>query len=52
VPRRSGGSHRKWLNPATGATMLPDWERKDLKEGTLHGAVRRLGIDWQEFLKA
>jgi mRNA interferase HicA len=53
VPRRSGGSHRKWLNSATGgATVLPDWGSKDLKEGTLHGAVRRLGIDWREFLKA
>jgi len=53
IPRRSGGSHRKWLNPVTGrATVLPDWGSKDLKEGTLHGAVRRLGIDWREFLEA
>ena len=29
LPRRGGGSHRKWHNPATGrATVLPDWGAK------------------------
>jgi predicted RNA binding protein YcfA (HicA-like mRNA interferase family) len=50
LPRRSGGSHRKWQNPATGrATIVPDWGSKDLKLGTLRAAIRQLGIDWQAF---
>lgn len=50
LPRRSGGSHRKWFNPATGeATVLPDWGSKDLKPGTLRTAVRNLGIEWKTF---
>lgn len=50
LPRRKGGSHRKWFNPATGrATVLPDWGGKDLKLGTLRAAVRQLGIDWVAF---
>ena len=50
LPRRSGGSHRKWLNPALGrATVLPDWGARALKRGTLKAAVRQLGIEWQDF---
>lgn len=50
LPRRGGGSHRKWHNPATGrATILPDWGAKDLKLGTVRAAVRQLGIDWGVF---
>jgi predicted RNA binding protein YcfA (HicA-like mRNA interferase family) len=50
LPRRKGGSHRKWFNPAAGrATVLPDWGGKDLKLGTLRAAVRQLGIDWEAF---
>lgn len=50
LPRRSGGSHRKWYNPATEqATVVPDWGAKDLKQGTLRAAVRQLGIDWRAF---
>lgn len=50
LPRRGGGSHRKWTNPATGsATVLPDWGAKGLKVGTLRAAVRQLGLDWQAF---
>ncbi len=53
IPRRSGGSHRKWRNPATGAIRpLPDWGNKDLKMGTLRHVVRQLGLDWDEFLNA
>jgi len=53
LPRRSGGSHRKWHNPATGrATVLPDWGGKDLKLGTVRAAVRQLGIDWEAFEQA
>lgn len=53
IPRRSGGSHRKWINPATGrATTVPDWGAKGLKLGTLRGAVRQLGLDWQAFEEA
>ena len=53
LPRRSGGSHRKWLNPVYGkATVIPDWGKKDLKSGTLPSAIQQLGIAWDEFEKA
>ena len=53
LPRRGGGSHRKWYNPATGkGTIVPDWVAKDLKIGTLHAAVGQLGLTWQGFEKA
>jgi len=53
LPRRSGGSHRKWMNPAIGrATAIPDWGAKDLKFGTLRAVVRQLGIEWEVFEKA
>ena len=53
LPRRSGGSHRKWHSPTTGgATVLPDWGSKDLKLGTVRAAVRDLGIEWETFLRA
>jgi predicted RNA binding protein YcfA (HicA-like mRNA interferase family) len=53
LPRRKGGSHRKWFNPATGrASVLPDWGAKDLKLGTLRAALRQLGIDWEAFENA
>jgi mRNA interferase HicA len=50
IPRRSGGSHRKWLKPATGqATVVPDWGATDLKLGTIRAVVRQLGLDWPAF---
>jgi predicted RNA binding protein YcfA (HicA-like mRNA interferase family) len=53
LPRKGGGSHRKWLNPASGqVTTLPDWGGRDLKSGTLRAAVRQLGLDWQNFEQA
>ncbi len=53
LPRRGGGSHRKWFNPGTGgATVLPDWGSKDVKTGTLRAAIRQLGIDWSRFEEA
>ncbi|HEY5314691.1 MAG TPA: type II toxin-antitoxin system HicA family toxin [Pirellulales bacterium] len=53
LPRRGGGSHRKWLNPRQQRfTVLPDWGGRDLKLGTIKAAVRQLGLDWQEFLSA
>jgi predicted RNA binding protein YcfA (HicA-like mRNA interferase family) len=56
LPRHSGGSHRKWLNPATRqATVVPDWGTKDLKLGTLRAlraVVRQLGLDWHAFEEA
>jgi predicted RNA binding protein YcfA (HicA-like mRNA interferase family) len=53
LPRRGGGSHRKWHNPVTQrSTVVPDWGSKDLKKGTVRGAVRQLGIDWQAFESA
>jgi mRNA interferase HicA len=52
-PRTGRGSHRKWRNPATSrSTVVPDWGSRDLKIGTLRGAVRQLGIDWAAFESA
>ncbi len=52
LPRRGGGSHRKWFNPITQqVTVLPDWGGRDLKLGTLRAAIRQLGIDWEMFNK-
>jgi len=53
LARRSGGSHRKWVNPATAqATVVPDWGSRDLKMGTVRAAIRQLGIDWKSFQDA
>jgi mRNA interferase HicA len=53
LPRRSGGSHRKWFNPKTQqVTSLPDWGGRDLKLGTPQAAVRQLGIGWSDFENA
>ncbi len=50
IPRKGGGSHRKWQNLATNrSTVVPDWGGRDLKKGTVRGAVRQLGIDWPAF---
>ncbi|MGH8589460.1 MAG: type II toxin-antitoxin system HicA family toxin [Gammaproteobacteria bacterium] len=50
LPRRSGGSHRKWFNPGTQqVTSLPDWSGRDLKLGTVRAAVRQLGFEWRDF---
>ncbi|MBW4572333.1 MAG: type II toxin-antitoxin system HicA family toxin [Tolypothrix carrinoi HA7290-LM1] len=49
LPRRGGGSHRKWFNPEMqNVTSLPDWGSRDLKLGTIRAAVRQLGIDWDD----
>jgi predicted RNA binding protein YcfA (HicA-like mRNA interferase family) len=53
TPRKGGGSHRKWRNPATNrSTVVPDWGGRDLKIGTLRAAVRQLGIQWAAFENA
>lgn len=50
LPRRGGGSHRKWLNPALNqATVIPDWGNKDLKTGTIRAIVQQLGLEWDIF---
>jgi mRNA interferase HicA len=50
IPRRGGGSHRKWINPAANkSTVVPDWGGRDLKTGTLRAAIRQLGIQWTDF---
>jgi mRNA interferase HicA len=52
LPRRSGGSHRKWYNPATDRIApVPDWGSKDLKIGTLRHIIRQLDLDWDAFKK-
>ena len=53
IPRKGGGSHRKWHNPANNcATVVPDWGARDLKTGTVRGVVRQLEIDWTAFVNA
>jgi predicted RNA binding protein YcfA (HicA-like mRNA interferase family) len=53
LPRTGDGSHRKWLNPTTGqSTTVPDWGGDDLKLGTIRGAVRQLGLAWDDFKRA
>ena len=53
IARTGGGSHRKWLNPATNrSTVVPDWGGKDLKLGTVRAAVRQLGLTWENFAAA
>jgi predicted RNA binding protein YcfA (HicA-like mRNA interferase family) len=53
LPRKGGGSHRKWHNPATQrSTVIPDWGGRDLKIGTVRAAVRQLSIDWNDFQDA
>jgi mRNA interferase HicA len=50
LPRKGGGSHHKWHNPATNcSTVIPDWGSRDLKMGTVRGAVRQLRIKWSDF---
>jgi mRNA interferase HicA len=53
LPRRGGGSHRKWFNPKTQrATILPDWGNRDLKIGTVRTAIKQLGMEWDDFSEA
>ncbi|HEX3556985.1 MAG TPA: type II toxin-antitoxin system HicA family toxin [Thermoanaerobaculia bacterium] len=53
LPRRTGGSHRKWFNPVTNrVTVLPDWGGRDLKLGTVRAAVRQLAVEWSDFENA
>jgi predicted RNA binding protein YcfA (HicA-like mRNA interferase family) len=53
IPRKGGGSHRKWHNPANNrATVVPDWGGRDLKTGSARGVVRQLEIDWPAFVNA
>jgi predicted RNA binding protein YcfA (HicA-like mRNA interferase family) len=53
LPRRRGGSHRKWINPVSGkGTVVPDWGKKDLKQGSVRGILKQLGIDIKNFEKA
>lgn len=52
LPRRGGGSHRKWFNPQTRqVASLPDWGSHDLKPGTVRAVIRQLGIDWNHFMQ-
>ncbi len=50
LPRKGGGSHRKWHNPATEqATVVPDLGRPRLETGHRPRVVRQLGLDWHDF---
>jgi predicted RNA binding protein YcfA (HicA-like mRNA interferase family) len=51
--KSKSGSHRKWINPKAGrGAPVPDWGSKDLKTGTLRAAIKQLGLEWDEFMKA
>lgn len=53
LPRRGGGSHRKWYNPLSDRIApVPDWGSKDLKLGTVRAIIRQLELDWDEFTRA
>ena len=53
IPRRSGGSHRKWLNPASNrGTVIPDHGSRDLKKGTIRAILKQLSITPQTFENA
>lgn len=50
LPRKGGGSHRKWFNPtAQQITTLPDWGSRDLKLGTIRAAIKQLDLSWKQF---
>lgn len=50
IPRKGGGSHRKWYNPQNKVVVpIPDWGNKDLKLGTLRQIIRQLDLDWEVF---
>jgi len=34
------------------STVVPDWAGRDLKTGTVRGAVRQLGLEWSAFESA
>ncbi|MYC77066.1 type II toxin-antitoxin system HicA family toxin [Candidatus Poribacteria bacterium] len=52
LPRKPG-SHRIWWNLETDTeATIPDWGSKDLKTGTLHSALKKLGIDYKTFLNS
>ncbi len=41
------------IRPANGRlTVVPDWGGDDLKLGTIRGAVRQLGLSWEDFNRA
>ena len=51
--KSKGGSHRKWVNQATErGAPVPDWGRKDLKNGTLRAAIKQLGLEWDDFISS
>jgi len=53
MPQRGKGSHRGWYNPATGCfTTIPYHGGRDLRKGLVHGALKQLGIERQDFEKA
>lgn len=50
IKRRGKGSHKKWINPASGkGTVIPDWGSKDLKEGTIKVILKQLEISPEEW---
>lgn len=54
IPRRSGGSHRKWLNPVSNKVApVPDREKQRSEIGQ-HFAqiIRQLELNWDEFTRA
>ena len=53
VPRRRGGSHRKWIEPSDQSLDSAARPRRPgPRLGTLRAAVRQLGIEWTLFEQA
>ena len=55
IKRKGGGSHRKWYNPDQSpitVVAVPDWGSKDLKNGTIRGVVKDIGLEWEDFVGA
>ena len=51
VPRRGGGSHRRWRHPGTGGNRGSRLGAKDLKRGTVRAVVSQLrlnGTSWRK----
>ncbi len=49
LDRRAKGDHEIWINASTHArTTIPNWGRRDLKQGTISAIVRDLGISREE----
>ena len=53
LDRQAKGDHEIWINASTHArTTIPNWGRRDLKQGTISAIIRDPGISREEFERA